>query len=178
MSWARWTRWRRSSRPATFAPLPCVSRADEYAGIEIAELPDDLLAYVGRLVEHRRADPGPDLITALLESEADGGKLSHDEVIAMVANLFVGGRDTTASQLACMLHTPVRTPDEFARVREDRSLPPHAVAETIRFEPSTGFVPRTAMEPVHVGQEVPAGALMYLCTASARPSRVGSGRRG
>ena len=128
---------------------------------------DELLAYVGRLVDRRRVDPGADLISALLEAEADGSKLTRDEVVAMVANLLVAGHDTTASQLACTLHTLLRHSDQFARVREDRSLLPHAVAETIRFEPSIGFVPRTAIEPVLVGVEVPAGALMFLCTASA-----------
>jgi cytochrome P450 len=128
---------------------------------------DELLTYVGRLVELRRADPGSDLITALLEAEADGNKLTHDEVVAMVANLLVGGHDTTASQLACTLHTMLRHSEEFARVRQDGSLLPHAIAETIRFEPSIPAVPRTATGPVQVGDAVPAGALMYLCTASA-----------
>jgi cytochrome P450 len=99
----------------------------------------DMLAYVGRLVERRRAEPGPDLITALLAAEADGGKFTHDEVVAMVANLLVGGHDTTASQLACTL---LSHPDEFKRLEVDRSLIPHAVAETIRFEPSVSAVPR------------------------------------
>jgi cytochrome P450 len=127
----------------------------------------DLLAYVDRLVERRRHDPGPDLITALLAAEADGGRLTHDEVVAMVANLLVGGHDTTRGQLYNTLHTLVRHPDELDRLAADRGLLASAVNETMRVEPSLGFVPRTLVEPVVLDVEIPAGSLLLLCSASA-----------
>ena len=127
----------------------------------------DLLAYVDGLVERRRRDARPDLITALIAAETDGGTLTHDEVVTMVANLLVGGHDTTRGQLACTLHTLLRHPDELARVTRDRSLVASAVNETMRFEPSLPFVPRTLTEPVTLDEELPAGSLLLLCSASA-----------
>ena len=127
-----------------------------------------LLAYVGGLVEQRTGDPGPDLITSLLAAEVDGGKLTHDEVIAMVANLLVGGHDTTASQLGCTLLALVRHPGETSRVRADPSLISSAVSETIRYEPAVAGVPRTAAGPLDVaGTAVEAGAVVLLSTAAA-----------
>ena len=127
----------------------------------------DLLAYVDRLVERRRRDPGPDLITALIAAETDAGKLTHDEVVTMVANLLVGGHDTTRGQLACTLHTLIRHPDELVRVAADRSLVASAVNESVRFEPSLPFVPRTLTEPVILDEELPTGSMLLLCSASA-----------
>ena len=128
----------------------------------------DLLEYVDDLTARRRDDPGDDLVTALLAAEHDGGRLRHDEVLAMVANLLVGGHDTTASQLACTSLTLSRHPDEVDRLRHASDLVPSAVTETIRYEPSIPAVPRTVVEPVEVGgAELAPGTLVLLATAAA-----------
>jgi cytochrome P450 len=127
----------------------------------------EMLASVDRLVDRRRHDPGDDLITALLAAEGDGGRLTHDEVVAMVTNLLVGGHDTTRGQLTCTFHTLLRHPDALERLAPERDLVPSAVNETIRMEPSLGFVPRTLTEPVVLDVEIPTGSLLLLCSASA-----------
>jgi cytochrome P450 len=129
---------------------------------------EDLLAYVDDLTARRRDEPGDDLVTALLAAEADGGRLTHDEVLAMVANLLVGGHDTTASQLACSALTLGRHPEETDRLRHKPDLVASAAVETMRYEPSIPAVPRTVVEPVEVdGRELPAGTLVLLATAAA-----------
>ncbi len=129
---------------------------------------DDLLAYVDDLATRRRRDPAADLITALLEAEDAGDKLHHEELVAMVANLLVGGHDTTTSQIGCSLLTVLRHPDEAARLRDQRELLGSSVAETIRYEPSIVGVPRTVAEPLTVaGTELGRGALLLLCTGAA-----------
>jgi cytochrome P450 len=127
-----------------------------------------LLDYVGDLAKLRRDEPGDDLITALLTAQDQGDRLDRDELVAMVANLIVGGHDTTASQLGCSLLTILRHPKEADKVRAEPDLIGSAVAETIRYDPSIPMVPRTCAESITVaGSEVPAGALILLCTASA-----------
>jgi cytochrome P450 len=128
---------------------------------------DELLAYLGHLVARRSIDPGPDLVSALAAARAEGRSLSHDEVVDMVATLLVAGHDTTAGQLARTLHTLLRHPDQLDRLRDDRSLLAHAVAETIRYEPSISFVPCTTTEPLDLDRRLPAGSLLFLCRASA-----------
>ena len=145
----------------------------------------DLLDYVEDLTARRRDEPGDDLVTALLAAEHEGGRLTHDEVLAMVANLLVGGHDTTASQLACSALTLGRHPDEADRVRLGHELLPSAVTETFRYEPSIPAVPRTVVEPVEVaGDELAAGTVVLLSTAAANrepgvwddPDRFDAGR--
>lgn len=139
--------------------------ASEIAAAETAIT--ELLDYIDALVAERRTTPADDLVTALLAAEDEGDRLTHAELIDMVANLLVGGHDTTASQLGCTFLTLVRHPDEAERVATDRSLLHSAVAESIRFEPSISAVPRTSFEPVEIaGRELDAGSLLFLCTAA------------
>jgi cytochrome P450 len=127
-----------------------------------------LLDYVEDLAERRARTPGDDLITALLAAEVDGGRLTHAEVLAMVANLLVGGHDTTSSQLACSAITLVRHPGETDRLRQNADLVGAAVSETMRYEPSLPVVPRTVAAPISVvGRDLPAGSIVFLVTAAA-----------
>jgi cytochrome P450 len=127
-----------------------------------------MLGYVEDLAARRRNDPADDLITGLIAAEDEGDRLSHDELVAMVANLLVGGHDTTTSQIGCSLFTMLRFPDEAQRLRADPTLQQSAVEETIRFEPSISGVPRTVVEPLVVGgRELSTGSIVMLCTAAA-----------
>ena len=95
-----------------------------------------LLEYVAELAEQRRANPGPDLMTALLHAETDDDRLTAAELVSMVTNLLVGGHDTTTSQIGCSLLTLLSEPDQADHLRARSDLVPSAVAETIRLQPS------------------------------------------
>ena len=128
----------------------------------------DLLAYVEQLVEHRSAQPGDALVDGLIAASAEGDRLSPHEVAAMIANLLVGGHDTTESQLACVLLRLLRHPQQAARVRDDSSLASSAVSEGTRIEPSLPVIPRTVSVPFDlIGQRVEVGELVFLSVASA-----------
>jgi len=129
---------------------------------------EQLLGYVGALVGARREDPADDLITALLAAEDEGDRLTHAELVAMVANLLVGGHDTTASQIACSFLTLLRHPDSLDEIRRRPAITSVAVMETMRYEPSIGAIPRTVAEPFPVGaEERPVGTAMLLSVMTA-----------
>jgi cytochrome P450 len=86
----------------------------------------------------------------------------------MVANLIVGGHDTTASQIGCTLLTLLHHPEALTMLRTRTASASDVVNETIRYEPSIAFVPRTLAEAVEIGGlERPAGSMVFLSTASA-----------
>jgi cytochrome P450 len=127
-----------------------------------------MLSYVTRLADLRHDRPADDVITALLAVADDGERLTHEEAVAMVANLIVGGHDTTASQLGCSLLALLRHPDQLARVRAEPEVVPSAVVETIRYEPSVAFVPRRTTGAFELaGTELPADSILLLATAAA-----------
>ncbi|MEY2424352.1 MAG: hypothetical protein QOI95_4419 [Acidimicrobiaceae bacterium] len=128
----------------------------------------ELTVEVDRIVAERSAHRDDDLISDLLDAEEDGDRLTREELVTMVGNLIVGGHDTTASQIHCTLLTLLRHPDSLHFVRDGEASATDIVNETIRFEPSIPFVPRTLAEPVDIGGvERPAGSLVFLSTASA-----------
>lgn len=128
----------------------------------------ELQAYVDELTTRRSSNPGPDLITALLASEADGERLTHRETVAMVANLLVAGHDTAGSQIPCSMLVALQHRDNLAGVDEDDARLASAVAETIRFEPSIPYIPRTAVAPIELHDTlVQPGSMIFLCFASA-----------
>ena len=55
-------------------------------------------------IEHARKDPRPGLLSELIHAEAEGGKMSEDELISLVLVLFVAGHDTTINLLSSGLH--------------------------------------------------------------------------
>lgn len=127
-----------------------------------------LLAYVDDLVARRRSDPGDDLVTALVQAEDAGDVLDHGQVLDMVANLLVGGHDTTASQIGCTLLYLHAHPDAMAAVVAHPEHVGSAVNETIRLESSIPAIPRTAAAPLEVaGVEIGAGAIVLLATGVA-----------
>jgi len=67
---------------------------------EIERAVAEVGAYVEALLQRRRAEPGDDLITALLAAEDRGDRLSHAECVNLVLNVIAGGIDTTQAQLS------------------------------------------------------------------------------
>jgi hypothetical protein len=125
---------------------------------------DQLLGYLRELVEQRNHTPADDLMTSLLRAEHDGDRLTREETVTMVANLLVGGHDTTASQIGCTLLTLLCQPNALAELRSKASLLPALVSETIRFEPSITGAPRTVARPIEVcGTLRPIGAVV-MCS--------------
>ncbi len=128
----------------------------------------ELSSYVGGLVERRRVDPGDALVDGLISASVDGDQLTHDEVVGMIANLLVGGHDTTESQLACVMLQLIRHTEQLARVRADRALVAPAVSEAIRIEPSLPIIPRTVAESFDLyGDPLAVGSWVWLCVAAA-----------
>jgi cytochrome P450 len=94
----------------------------------------------------------------------------------MVANLLVGGHDTTSSQIGCTFLALLRHPDSLDQLRTRPDLVPAAVMESMRFEPSIAAIPRTVVEPLPMGaEERPVGTTVLLSlTAASRDPAVWS----
>ncbi|HEY5399728.1 MAG TPA: cytochrome P450 [Trebonia sp.] len=125
--------------------------------------------YVTRLLEERRATPGPDLISTLLAAEEEGDRLTHDECVNLVLNLLAGGVDTTQSQLSQALRLFAEHPDQWALLAaEPARYVKRAVQEALRFEPIAPFTARIVLEDIeHRGVLFPAGTIVAVCAERA-----------
>ena len=141
----------------------------EAASEAVVRLGDD----VDRMIADRAHERGDDVISALLAAEDEGDRLSHEELVAMVGNLIVGGHDTTASQIGCSLLSLLANPSVTGDLAKGAVTAGDVVSETIRYEPSIPGIPRTLLEPVEIGgTQREAGSMIILSTASANREKA------
>ena len=95
-----------------------------------------VFAATDRLLAARRAAPADDLLSGLLAAEADGDRLSPDELRSIVASLLFAGQDTTRHQLGLALALFLRHPDQWALLAARPELAGGAVEEVVRVAPT------------------------------------------
>src|SRR5262249_58849418 len=81
----------------------------------------DLSAYVKGIIAERRRHPTGDLVSALIAARDQGERLSEEELVAMVANIILGGHDTTKYAIANSLLALLAHPREWATLCDDPS---------------------------------------------------------
>ena len=119
---------------------------------EFARLMHEFLAYLAALFAQRRRSPGNDLVSALLQAEEAGDRLSEQELYSMVMLLIVAGHETTVSLLGNAMLALWRHPDQLALLQAQPALMPTAVEEFLRYD---GSVERAFSR--HLLQEVVLG---------------------
>ncbi|WP_244211061.1 cytochrome P450 [Amycolatopsis kentuckyensis] len=128
----------------------------------------ELAKYYAEMVALRRDRPGDDLVSALLEAEIDGERLTSEDVIGFLFLMVVAGNETTTKLLGNALYWAWRTPGELGRVLGDPSLVPSWIEETLRYDTSSQIIVRTAAGDLdYPGGTVPAGARVLLLIGSA-----------
>ena len=126
-------------------------------------------SYFEEVIELRRKHPGSgDLITLLVEAEVNGTQLRNDEIIPFLMLLAPAGAETTYRATGTLLYALLANPDQFDAVKEDRSLIPKAVEESLRWDPPlTGLMRRTTKDVEFQGVVIPADSNVNGCLASA-----------
>jgi cytochrome P450 len=128
----------------------------------------EVYGYVEELLDRRRAEPGDDLLTALLAAEDAGDRLSHTECVNLVLNVIAGGIDTTQAQLGHAMRLFAAHPEQWEVLRRRPELTGRAVQEVLRHEPITPFTARICVEDVtHRGVLFPAGTIVAVCSERA-----------
>lgn len=125
--------------------------------------------YLRKLIEQRRASPRDDLITALVQAEESGDKLTEQELISMFFLLLVAGHETTVNLIASGTLALLQNPEQLERLRKDPSLIEPAVEELLRYtSPVDIATERVAKEPVTIaGTTIQRGQLVYASITSA-----------
>ncbi len=125
--------------------------------------------YLRKLVERRRTDPRDDLITALIQAEEAGDRLSKDELLAMAFLLLVAGHETTVNLIASGTLALLEHPEQMKRLRREPSLVKLAVEELLRYtSPVEMATERYPREDVQIeGTTIPRGELVLAVLGSA-----------
>lgn len=145
-----------------------------------------MIKFFRRLVAEHRLEPRGDLVDALLAAEAEGDRLSEDEIVSMIFLLLLAGHETTINLIGNGMLALLEFPEQLARLREEPALIESAIEELLRYaNPVEQVSPRFAREDLEIaGQVVRRGDVVACLIASAnrdpaafeRPDELDLGR--
>ena len=132
----------------------------------------EMLAYLKGLVDHRRThpgDPNTDVLTRLIEGEADGERLTETELLHQCIFLLNAGHETTTNLIGNALHALTEWPEQkaalAARCGDDASCAPLSRSSALQLQ--------SARQPITRAKSSSAASRCRLI----RGSRYASARR-
>ncbi len=127
-----------------------------------------MLARLGEVAAARRDDPGDDLLSALVQMEVEGRRLTDAELQSVLWNLVGGGLDTTTSLTSLSLHHLDAHPDLRAQLTDDPELIDSATEEFLRYFSVNETLTRTVTRDTELGgQQLCRGEHLMLSWLSA-----------
>ncbi len=131
----------------------------------------EFIDYLNGLIARRRESPGnpeTDVLTRLIQGEADGEKLSSKELLHNCIFLLNAGHETTTNLIGNGLVSLCEYPEQRARLLESPELIKTAIEEMLRYESSNQLGNRITTQPVEIrGVAMPAQTRLTLCIGAA-----------
>jgi cytochrome P450 len=132
------------------------------AGDTVAEL----FVYFTELIEQKRAHPGDDTISALVQTDADD--VTVMQILGFAFTMVTGGNDTTTGLLGVTAELLTRRPDERALLIADPGLLDGAIEELLRLSAPVQGLARTTTRDVELhGTTIPEGRKVLLLYGAA-----------
>ena len=129
---------------------------------------ENMRAHLGEVIAWKRRNPGDDLLTALIDAEADGDKLSDIELLEQVMLLYIAGHETTVNLIGNGTWALLRNRDQLELWRDDPAVDATAIDELLRFDSPVQLSRRISLEAMEVhGREIPAGTFVFTSLGSA-----------
>ncbi|WP_405898575.1 cytochrome P450 [Streptomyces sp. NBC_00727] len=125
-------------------------------------------AYLRELIAERRANPGPDLISALVAAHDEGERLTEQEMVSTCVLLLNAGHEATVNTTVNGWWTLLRHPEQLAALRADHGLLPTALEELMRYDTPLQMFERWVLDDIEIdGTVIPRGSEVALLFGSA-----------
>jgi cytochrome P450 len=118
---------------------------------------DELLGYLGDLVDKKKDAPADDVLSRLAVEQLGTGAMTREQIANMGLLLLVAGHETTANMIALGTAALLENPAQLAMVREsdDPKLIANAVEELLRYLNIThSGRRRVALEDIEIGGQL------------------------
>jgi cytochrome P450 len=155
-------------------PDQSLREVGEQAMAAVAPTIREMNAYFLDHIRFRRAHPGTDLTSKLVQAEVDGERLTDEEIVGFVGLLLIAGHVTTTATLGNSLLCFADAPDAVVEIRADPTLLAPAIEEVLRVRTPFPRLARLARADTEVGGvRIPAGQVVVpWLTAANRDERV------
>ena len=128
----------------------------------------ELSDYFRGIVEDLRGHPQDNLLSALVEAEEEGDRLTEEELFANCVLLMFAGQETTTNLIGNGTLALLQDPKQMQMLQNDGELIGSAVEELLRFDSPVQKLGRLATADIEIGGKViKAGELVFLCYGSA-----------
>ncbi|MBI5089899.1 MAG: cytochrome P450 [Actinobacteria bacterium] len=146
---------------AGLADVPELRAAGRAAHLRLAE-------HLGPFIADRREHPAADLISKVVHAEADGERLTHDEICSFISFLLAAGGPTTDMAVRNFWWALLADPTLLERCRDDHDFVDRAFSESLRRDgPIVYEDRRTNVEVEWYGTVIPADTDILVCLGSA-----------
>lgn len=133
----------------------------------------EMFEYGRHMIAKRRADPQPDLMSAIANAVVEGDPLPDPYLDGAWLLIVFAGNDTTRNSISGGMKLFTENPAEKARLQADGSLLTNAVHEITRMISPVIYMRRTATVDTEVeGQKIAEGekVIMYYGAANRDPA--------
>ncbi|MEE1930130.1 cytochrome P450 [Streptomyces sp. TRM 70351] len=136
--------------------------------LRLAVVQSEIFEFFSEIVRDRRANPGEDLASYLLQAEANGRPWPEEMVLYNCMNVAVGGNETSSYTACAGLVALLENPGQLALLREQPQTVDSAVNEILRWSSTNAYVMRVATQDLEIrGRRVSAGDSVTLWNVSA-----------
>ncbi len=138
---------------------------------------DALLAmqqYFRDIYARRRLAPADDLITALVQAELEGDKLTEEEMVSSCVTILIGGHETTTYLIANGMYALLQHPAQLRLLCDNPALDASAIEEFLRYEGPFQRNRRIATRDVKIGDmtiKKDQLVMQFLGAANRDPAR-------
>jgi cytochrome P450 len=131
---------------------------------QTADIELDAQHYLAKIFEDRKKNPTNDLISSLVHAAVEGEEpFTMHELQNLLHQLITGGYETTTSAIAHGVWLLIQHPDQYALLRDDRSLIRNFVEETLRIEsPVQGLLRTVTKDTELAGVKIPGGSTLLI----------------
>jgi cytochrome P450 len=128
-----------------------VNPSEQYQ-VEAKKAAGEFAEYVRNLAEHRKTNPGQDLITDLAMVEENGEKLNSHELVATCVLLLNAGHEASVNAFGNGMVAALERPDQAELLRKNsRVITDTALEEFMRFDAPLHLFERTATIDTELG---------------------------
>lgn len=124
----------------------------------------DVEAYLGQWIEQRRANPGDDMLSAIVHATVGDRPMTANEVMGESMDVLFGGLDTVASILGFVMRFLANHPAQRRQLIEEPALIPIAIEEMLRRFAVASVARRVTADIEHRGVTMRAGDMVVLPT--------------
>lgn len=158
-----------------------VESADDLSDEAFRRITDKRMKAMGELYDYfkgimaqRAIEPQDDLITALMNAEIEGEKLTEKEIVSFCVLLLAAGNETTTNLITNGVRVLTEIPELQEELYQAPELIPAFIEEVLRYYPPIVAIGRIAKDTVQIGDrtiEKGAQVISWVGAANRDESR-------